>query len=152
MKQIKIEKIQGPRMSAVREGPRKILIAALRILVPLEKIEIWSDFHGQLTCFQLRIMYLSLETYLGWNENETNLLSNMKLKCCIIIVNFYYSQKSPKGSQTQVHDWIFIQSASFFDILFAFTTKHSLVNVTFLDMLNYFLWELNSLELGMCWL
>ena len=78
------------------------------------------------------------DIYLGWNENETNLLSNMKLKCCIIIVNFYYSQKSPKGSQTQVHDWIFIQSASFFDILLAITTKYSLVDVTFLDKLNYF--------------
>ena len=63
-------------------------------------------------------VYLPLETYLGWNENETNLLSNRKLKCCIIIVNFYYSQKSLKGSQTQVHDWIFIQSASFFAIYY----------------------------------
>ena len=63
-----------------------------------KKIKMWSDFHGQMTCFPLGKIYLS----------------------------------SP-------HNWIFIQNqnTSFFHILFAFT-KHSLVHVTSLDILNYF--------------
>ena len=62
-------------------------------------IEMRSDFHGQLTWFWMRIMYLPPPLIL-----------------ILQFFHFYHSQISLKGVSTQDHNWIFIQSASFFDI------------------------------------